>query len=231
MSTPITERPWQRADSALLAALLALTAAWIAIKLHWSWTPMEDASMLLRYAQHLAAGHGIRWSLNQAPVDGATDFLYMALIAALSRLLHIGVIPASRALNIAAQLGSVTLLYTGARRLGGLRWLSATATLYLIAGPFTGLATLLRSAGLRLLPARLLGYRPALRTPHAHLEDRHLHGAPRPARRPHPPRRRPHRRPAPHCHSLSHAQQHPHRFFISTGGAAYMDQFSISTGP
>jgi hypothetical protein len=141
MSTPITERPWQRADALILAALLALTAAWTAVKLHWAWTPMEDASMLLRYAQNLATGHGIRWSLNQAPVDGATDFLYMALTAALSRLLHIGVIPASRCLNIAAQLGSVALIYTGARSLGGTRWLSTAAALYLIAGPFTGLAT------------------------------------------------------------------------------------------
>jgi hypothetical protein len=141
MSTPTTERPWQPADTRILIALLLLTAVWVAMKLHWSWTPMEDASMLLRYAQNLAAGHGIRWSLNQAPIDGATDFLYMALTAALSRLLHIGVVPASQCLNIAAQLSSVTLIYMGARRLGGSVWLSASAALYLIAGPFTGLAT------------------------------------------------------------------------------------------
>jgi hypothetical protein len=132
---------WQSADTRILTALLALTVAWVAVKLHWSWTPMEDASMLLRYSQNLAAGHGVRWSLNQAPVDGATDFLYMALTAALSRLLHVGVMSASRWLNIAAQLGSVVLVYTGARRLGGHRWLSCSAALYLIAGPFVGLAT------------------------------------------------------------------------------------------
>ena len=32
--------------------------------------------MLLRYAEHLAAGHGIVWNLGDPPVDGATDFLY-----------------------------------------------------------------------------------------------------------------------------------------------------------
>jgi hypothetical protein len=168
MSTPITERPWQRADSILLAALLAFTASWIAVKLHWDWTPMEDASMLLRYAQNLAAGHGVRWSLNQAPVDGATDFLYMALTAALGRLLHIGVIAASRCLNIAAQLLSVGIVYTGSRRLGGTRWLSVSAALYLIAGPFTGLATACFGApvfAFFLLACWSAGLRYALQTP------------------------------------------------------------------
>jgi hypothetical protein len=168
MSKPAATSRWQRADGLLLAALLALTAAWTAVKLHWSWTPMEDASMLLRYAQHLAGGDGIRWSLNQAPVDGATDFLYMALTAALSRLFHTDVVTASRCLNIAAQLGSVALIYTCARSLGGTRWLSATAALYLIAGPFTGLATACFGAPLFaffLLACWAAGLRYALRSP------------------------------------------------------------------
>lgn len=168
MSKPAATSPWQHADGLLLAALLALTAAWIAVKLHWSWTPMEDASMLLRYAQHLAAGEGIRWSLNQAPVDGATDFLYMALTAALSRLFHTDVVTASRCLNIAAQLGSVALIYSGARSLGGTRWLSTSAALYLIAGPFTGLATACFGAPLFaffLLACWAAGLRYALRSP------------------------------------------------------------------
>jgi hypothetical protein len=168
MSKPTDTSSWHHADSLILVALLVLAALWIAVKLQWSWTPMEDASMLLRYAQHLAAGNGIRWSLNQAPVDGATDFLYMALIAALSRLFHTDVVTASRCLNIAAQLGSVALIYTGARRLGGTRWLSATAALYLIAGPFTGLATACFGAPLFaffLLACWAAGLRYALRAP------------------------------------------------------------------
>ena len=137
MSTPST--PWQRADTFLLAALLAITALWTALHIHWSWTPMEDAAMLLRYARHLADGHGIRWSLNQAPVDGATDFLYMALIAAVSRLTHLDVIAASRTINIVAQLLSVALIYRGARSLHANCWLAIAAALYLITGPFLGL--------------------------------------------------------------------------------------------
>ena len=134
-----TTSPWQPADSLILAALLALSSLWIAIKIHWSWAPMEDAAMLLRYSQNLAAGHGIRWSLNQAPIDGATDFLYMVLTAAFSRLTHLDIVAASRWVNILAQTATIALLYPAARRLGGNRLLSAAAALYLIAGPFINL--------------------------------------------------------------------------------------------
>ncbi len=134
-----TTSPWQPADSLILVALLALSSLWIAIKIHWSWAPMEDAAMLLRYSQNLAAGHGIRWSLNQAPIDGATDFLYMVLTAGFSRVAHLDVVTASRWVNILAQTATIALLYPAARRLGGSRLLSAAAALYLIAGPFLNL--------------------------------------------------------------------------------------------
>jgi hypothetical protein len=141
MSTSIPKNTWQRADTLLLLALLVLAATWITIRMHWSWVPMEDAAMLLRYSQHLATGHGIRWSLNQPPVDGATDFLFMALTAAVAHVTHLSVINASRSVNLIAQIISAGLVFTGSRRiLGGNRWLSAAAALYLIAGPFTALA-------------------------------------------------------------------------------------------
>lgn len=138
MSKPINPT-WQRADTLILTALLTLSSLWIALKLHWAWTPMEDAAMLLRYSRNLAAGHGIRWSLNQPPVDGATDFLYMVLTAALARLTHLSVITSARWINILSQTATIALLYPAARRLGGSRWLSIAVTLYLIAGPFINL--------------------------------------------------------------------------------------------
>ena len=45
--------------------------------------PFEDAAMLMRYSQHLAGGHGIVWNIGEKPVDGATDFLFMAAAAGL----------------------------------------------------------------------------------------------------------------------------------------------------
>ena len=134
MSTP--SKPWQRADTLILIAILAIAALLIVFRVHWSWTPMEDAAMLLRYSQHLATGHGVRWSLNQAPVDGATDFLFMVFVAAVSRFAHIDVVAASRCVNIAAQFASIVLIYRGARSLNANCWLATAAALYLIAGPF-----------------------------------------------------------------------------------------------
>ncbi len=43
----------------------------------------EDAYILLTYSQHLATGHGIVWDLAHGPAEGATDFLWMVLIAGL----------------------------------------------------------------------------------------------------------------------------------------------------
>src|SRR5262245_41892529 len=72
--------------------------------------------MLLRYSQHLAAGHGIVWTVGEAPVDGATDFLFMVLVA----LVHWAGVPleaAAQGLGLAAHGATVVALYLGARRL------------------------------------------------------------------------------------------------------------------
>jgi arabinofuranosyltransferase len=48
----------------------------------WMPRPAEDAFILFRYSENLADGHGIRWNIDRPPVDGATDFLWMGLLAA-----------------------------------------------------------------------------------------------------------------------------------------------------
>src|SRR6266508_1682888 len=89
--------PSKRALDFLLALLL------IAITFLYAWRfvdfqipPFEDAAMLMRYAQNLAGGHGIVWNIGEHPVDGATDFLFMATSAA---LIKIG-IPVGRAIHL-----------------------------------------------------------------------------------------------------------------------------------
>lgn len=124
-----------RTDALICVALLAATAIWVARTVHASFTPIEDAAMLLRYAKNLSQGFGIRWNIHQVPVDGATDFLYTVAIGFLARMLHIGVVPASRILNIAAHTLSVLLVYLGGRILGGSRWVAAAVAAYLIIGP------------------------------------------------------------------------------------------------
>jgi len=71
----------------LLLLVLALSGLWMAAEsVNKPVHPAEDAAMLMRYSQHLAQGHGIVWNIGQPPVDGATDFLFMAFLAALYAL-------------------------------------------------------------------------------------------------------------------------------------------------
>ena len=71
----------------LLSILLIVIALLYAVQfVDFSIPPFEDAAMLMRYAQHLAGGHGIVWNIGEHPVDGATDFLFMVVSAALIKL-------------------------------------------------------------------------------------------------------------------------------------------------
>ena len=78
----------------------------------------EDAYILLTYSQHLATGHGIVWDLAHGPAEGATDFLWMVLIAGL-RFAHIDVGAAASLLNAAGFLMSYVAI-SGIARLRGL---------------------------------------------------------------------------------------------------------------
>ncbi len=78
--------------------------------------PFEDAAMLMRYAQHLAAGHGIVWNIGEPPVDGATDFLFMAASAGLIKLgLTVG--QSVRGIGFASHLLTVLIIYWTNRRI------------------------------------------------------------------------------------------------------------------
>src|SRR6266508_59357 len=131
--------PSKRALDFLLALLL------IAITFLYAWRfvdfqipPFEDAAMLMRYAQNLAGGHGIVWNIGEHPVDGATDFLFMATSAALIKI-GIPVGRAIRVLGFASHLVTVLLVYFVNRRVHNASYaLSFFNGLYLAVG--TGLA-------------------------------------------------------------------------------------------
>lgn len=100
-----------------MSTLAAATALFVAGHLSLPLNPMEDASMLLRYSQNLARGHGIVWNVGEHPVEGATDFLYMVLIGGISRGAHVGVKAVAAALLFVSQVVSVVVMYAGLRRL------------------------------------------------------------------------------------------------------------------
>jgi hypothetical protein len=111
------QRLWQT-DAAVVAGLLTVLGLLLVRYVNLSAVPLEDAAMLLRYAQNLAHGHGVVWNVGEKPVDGATDFLFMVLAAAGIRL---GLSPqaAVRVIDVASIATTIPLVYFTARRLHG----------------------------------------------------------------------------------------------------------------
>jgi arabinofuranosyltransferase len=122
-------------DAGALIFLLLVTAFFAISFVDFSIAPYEDAAMLMRYAQHLAEGHGIVWNIGEPPVDGATDFLYMVV---LSCLVWLGwsVEFASRFLGFSSHLLIVWIVYLASRSLFNVPTAVALVTsLYLTVGP------------------------------------------------------------------------------------------------
>jgi hypothetical protein len=92
------------------SAFLIAVALWYARAMNFGGAPYEDAAMLMRYADHLGHGHGIVWNIGEPPVDGATDFLFMAAAAGLVKL-GLTVEAAVRTLGFGAHFLTVLLIY------------------------------------------------------------------------------------------------------------------------
>ncbi len=122
-------------DVALSLVLILASLGYSFLVFDYNAPPFEDAAMLMRYASHLARGHGIVWNIGEAPVDGATDFLFMVSVAALAKL-GIGVGRSVRLLTLVSHLLTILLVYWVNRRLWGAgRFPAAWSALYLAAGP------------------------------------------------------------------------------------------------
>jgi hypothetical protein len=114
------ERPagfdWRDGATGLLLLLFVGWYVWAELDLRGR--PEEDAAMLMRYSRHLAAGHGIVWNVGERPVDGATDFLFMVVLAAVHGL-GPSLETSARAIGLFAHAATVWLVFWGARRLFG----------------------------------------------------------------------------------------------------------------
>jgi arabinofuranosyltransferase len=103
-------KPEQKILNLILAAaaifyLALIFGASFVIKDERYFTLIDDAMISMRYAKHLAQGHGLIWNIGQAPVEGFTNLgwtLYMGL-------LHLFPIPASK-ISLAVMLTSVIIL-------------------------------------------------------------------------------------------------------------------------
>lgn len=123
----------------ILPILLILSALYYSFTfIDFSIPPFEDAAMIMRYAQHLANGYGIVWNIGEAPVDGATDFLFMVASAALIKL-GFTVGQAVRGIGFVSHLLTILIIYFTNRNIhNGNKYLSFLSGLYFVFG--TGLS-------------------------------------------------------------------------------------------
>jgi hypothetical protein len=107
----------------------------VALRFDFAGQPEEDAAILMRYSRHLAAGHGIVWNVGEPPVDGATDFLFMVLLAALHAA-GASLESSARVLDLSAHAATVAVVYLGARRLfAASRSAAVVSAAFVAAGP------------------------------------------------------------------------------------------------
>lgn len=127
---------WREAP--VMAALLTIVGLYAWRMLGGALHPAEDAAMLMRYAQHLADGHGIVWNIGEAPLDGATDFAFMVLLAGLAKA-GVALETAVIVVGLSAHALTVALVYVAARRLAGASIaVAALSAAYLAVGPGLG---------------------------------------------------------------------------------------------
>jgi hypothetical protein len=94
----------------------------------------EDAAMLLRYSRHLADGHGVVWNIGESPLDGATDVLFMCLVA-LAHKAGVSIETAARGIGLLAHGATVALVFEVTRRRGAAMWMSCASAMYIAIGP------------------------------------------------------------------------------------------------
>ena len=73
-------------------------------------TLVDDAMISMRYAKHLAQGHGLVWNIGDAPVEGFTNLGWALYLS----FLHLFPIPASK-ISLAVMLTSAVILLANVR--------------------------------------------------------------------------------------------------------------------
>ena len=124
-----------RFDGLSIVVLLLLIAIYAINYIDFSSHPFEDAAMVMRYAQHLAEGHGIVWNVGEKPVDGATDFIFM-ILSALFVKAGMPIESSVRLISFVSHILTVIFVYVTIRklRIGG-KWLAFISAAYLAIGP------------------------------------------------------------------------------------------------
>jgi arabinofuranosyltransferase len=122
-------------DLTNLVFLILCAAIFTALFSNFNAPPIEDAAMLMRYSKHFAEGHGIVWNIGDAPVDGATDFLFMITIGILVKA-GLSLEFATRFLELIAYFLTIGVVFLSLRRtFNAPRLIASGSALFLLAGP------------------------------------------------------------------------------------------------
>ncbi len=74
---------------------------------------IEDAYISMRYAENFSNGHGLKWNVDERPVEGYTNFLWVLLLS-LAGKLGTDMVLWSKILGIASALVGIALAYLAA---------------------------------------------------------------------------------------------------------------------
>jgi hypothetical protein len=96
-------------------------------------TLTDDAYISMRYARHLAAGHGLVWNIGEHPIEGFTNFLWVVWIACLIKIFGD---PSYAMIASAAgcHIVSIVLFYRLLAERYQAHWLAACSATLLLAG-------------------------------------------------------------------------------------------------
>jgi hypothetical protein len=125
----------EKKDIVLIICLLLLVSLCVVRYIDFSSHPLEDAAMSLRYAQHIAQGHGFVWNIGEKPVDGSVDFLFVVLVAVLAKV-GLSLESVAHITGITSHLLTVLLIYLAISSVHrSNRWLAFISAAYLACGP------------------------------------------------------------------------------------------------
>lgn len=142
----------ERNNATAAAVLAAGLVVWAGLVGRF-WFVADDAYITFRYSRNWALGRGILYNVGEPPVEGYSNFLWMA-VAAVAERLHVPVEIAMPALS--AALAAVLLGWvfgTLVRHLGIPQVVAAVGTAVLAASPVFGLWS---TSGLETMPFALL---------------------------------------------------------------------------
>jgi hypothetical protein len=119
---------------------LTLVVAGFLVHVAWLWTAQEDAFIAYRYIRNLANGHGPIWNIGEPPVEGYTDFLWVALMALVVRA-GFPMVLASQVLGTAFAVAAIGVTASLARRILPGAWWLLPPVLLATSGPYAAYAS------------------------------------------------------------------------------------------